>query len=163
MTPLQRRYLAEIGIPVWKLRTAQPTRADADTVRSDAGPAGLSQATPTQRAPLASVVAPAAPVVAPNAPLAAAAGLGPTEPAASAAGQAHTWETLADAVRGCRLCGLHKTRTKTVFGVGRRDARLLVIGEAPGADEDRQGEPFVGRAGQLLNAMLLAIGFERGD
>jgi DNA polymerase len=58
---------------------------------------------------------------------------------------------------------LHATRTQTVFGVGKRDAELLVIGEAPGADEDRQGEPFVGRAGQLLNAMLHAIGFARGD
>ena len=50
-----------------------------------------------------------------------------------------------------------------MFGVGRRDAELLVIGEAPGADEDRQGEPFVGRAGQLLNAMLRAIGLARGE
>jgi uracil-DNA glycosylase len=58
---------------------------------------------------------------------------------------------------------LHKGRTQTVFGVGRRDARLFVIGEAPGADEDRQGEPFVGRAGQLLNAMLRAIGLPRSD
>ena len=64
------------------------------------------------------------------------------------------WTALAAAVRACTLCPLHATRTQTVFGVGRRDAQLLVIGEAPGADEDRQGEPFVGRAGQLLNAML---------
>jgi DNA polymerase len=71
------------------------------------------------------------------------------------------WATLAATVRDCTLCPLHATRTQTVFGVGRRDAQLLVIGEAPGADEDRQGEPFVGRAGQLLNAMLHAIGHER--
>jgi DNA polymerase len=58
---------------------------------------------------------------------------------------------------------LHRSRTQTVFGVGRRDARLLVIGEAPGADEDRQGEPFVGRAGQLLNAMLHAIALPRSE
>ncbi|MCG7935710.1 MAG: uracil-DNA glycosylase, partial [Candidatus Thiodiazotropha taylori] len=51
--------------------------------------------------------------------------------------------------------------SQTVFGVGDEQADLLVIGEAPGADEDRQGEPFVGRAGQLLNAMLLAMGFKR--
>jgi uracil-DNA glycosylase family 4 len=73
------------------------------------------------------------------------------------------WEQLAHAVRDCRLCGLCETRTQTVFGVGNRGARLMVIGEAPGADEDRQGEPFVGRAGILLNAMLRAAGFERGD
>jgi uracil-DNA glycosylase len=71
------------------------------------------------------------------------------------------WETLAAAVRRCTRCALHRGRTQTVFGVGRHDARLFVIGEAPGADEDRQGEPFVGRAGQLLNAMLGAIGLER--
>jgi len=73
------------------------------------------------------------------------------------------WEPLAEAVRECRLCGLCETRTQTVFGVGDRSARLMVIGEAPGAEEDRQGEPFVGRAGMLLNAMLRAAGFERGE
>ena len=66
-------------------------------------------------------------------------------------------------MRACTLCGLHRGRTQTVFGVGKRDARLFVIGEAPGADEDRQGEPFVGRAGQLLNAMLRAIGLPRSE
>jgi len=73
------------------------------------------------------------------------------------------WESLAATVRVCRLCGLCETRTQTVFGVGSRAARLMVIGEAPGAEEDRQGEPFVGRAGQLLNSMLRAAGFERGE
>ncbi len=61
----------------------------------------------------------------------------------------------------CEKCELHKTRTQTVFGVGNADADWLIIGEAPGADEDRQGEPFVGRAGQLLNSMLLAMGLQR--
>jgi DNA polymerase len=76
---------------------------------------------------------------------------------------ASAWNVLAEEVRDCRLCGLCETRTQTVFGVGNRGARLMVIGEAPGADEDRQGEPFVGRAGILLNAMLRAAGFERGE
>ncbi len=71
------------------------------------------------------------------------------------------WEDLRMAVASCRACGLCETRTQTVFGVGRRDADLMLIGEAPGADEDRQGEPFVGRAGQLLNRMLAAIGLDR--
>lgn len=61
----------------------------------------------------------------------------------------------------CMRCELHQSRTNTVFGVGSESARLLVIGEAPGGDEDRQGEPFVGRAGKLLNAMLMAIGLAR--
>jgi DNA polymerase len=73
------------------------------------------------------------------------------------------WATLAGAVSSCTRCRLHETRTRTVFGVGRHNADLLVIGEAPGADEDRQGEPFVGRAGQLLTAMLQAIGLARDD
>ncbi|WP_096458958.1 uracil-DNA glycosylase [Sulfurifustis variabilis] len=74
-----------------------------------------------------------------------------------------SWEELEQAVAGCVKCGLEKTRTQTVFGVGNRTARWLFVGEAPGADEDRQGEPFVGRAGQLLNAMLFAIGLRRED
>jgi DNA polymerase len=71
------------------------------------------------------------------------------------------WDQLAAQVSGCVLCGLHTTRTQTVFGVGNRRAEVLVIGEAPGAEEDRQGEPFVGRAGQLLNSMLRATGTPR--
>ena len=73
------------------------------------------------------------------------------------------WDALATAVAACRACALCETRTQTVFGVGDRQAHLLVIGEAPGADEDREGEPFVGRAGQLLNQMLAAIGLGRGQ
>ncbi len=69
--------------------------------------------------------------------------------------------SLAQKVAICQQCSLHESRTQTVFGVGDPDADWFVIGEAPGADEDRQGEPFVGRAGQLLNAMLLAIGLRR--
>ena len=87
----------------------------------------------------------------------------PTREPTEAGDAARVWADLATRVRGCTLCGLHKTRTQTVFGVGRRDARLFVIGEAPGADEDRQGEPFVGRAGQLLTAMLRAIGLPRSE
>jgi DNA polymerase len=64
-------------------------------------------------------------------------------------------------VAGCGLCALASGRTQTVFGTGEFDARCMIIGEAPGAEEDRRGEPFVGRAGQLLNAMLRAIGLSR--
>jgi len=71
------------------------------------------------------------------------------------------WATLERDVSGCTQCALHATRTQTVFGVGPRDAQWMIIGEAPGADEDRQGEPFVGKAGQLLNEMLRAVGLSR--
>lgn len=71
------------------------------------------------------------------------------------------WSALEQAVRTCQRCALHQTRTQGVFGVGNRQASWLIIGEAPGVDEDRQGEPFVGRAGQLLNSMLKAMGLSR--
>ena len=71
------------------------------------------------------------------------------------------WRALRQQVENCQLCELHATRTQAVFGVGNQQADWLIIGEAPGADEDRQGEPFVGRAGQLLNEMLKAIGLQR--
>ena len=71
------------------------------------------------------------------------------------------WERLADEVRACTRCGLHTSRTQTVFGVGNRQAQWMFVGEAPGADEDAQGEPFVGRAGKLLNAMIAALGLKR--
>lgn len=126
MTAARDRYLAEIGIPVWRLRA--PAAADAE--------------------PAASPAEPELAVPAPGGP---------------SAQSADVWSDLAARVAGCTRCALHKSRTQTVFGVGRRDARLFVIGEAPGADEDRQGEPFVGRAGQLLNAMLRAIGLPRSE
>lgn len=72
-------------------------------------------------------------------------------------------QTLRQCVADCKLCPLHQTRTQTVFGVGNEKAKVMIIGEAPGFHEDQQGEPFVGRAGQLLNAMLNSIGFERSD
>lgn len=71
------------------------------------------------------------------------------------------WEALITEARQCQACGLCTTRTQVVFGVGNRRAEWLVIGEGPGADEDQQGEPFVGRAGKLLNPMLLAMGVKR--
>jgi len=71
------------------------------------------------------------------------------------------WESLRQTVSQCTACDLHKTRTQTVFGVGNPQADLMIIGEAPGFYEDQQGEPFVGRAGQLLTAMLKSIGLSR--
>ena len=93
----------------------------------------------------------------------------PAKPEAGFESQADTespgdraaWSELETAVAECTRCELHTSRTQAVFGVGNRNADLLIIGEAPGRDEDLQGEPFVGRAGQLLNAMLAAIGFQR--
>jgi len=73
------------------------------------------------------------------------------------------WIPLKAAVSGCTKCGLHKARTQTVFGVGDENADWMLIGEAPGAEEDRLGDPFVGQAGRLLDNMLAAIGLSRRD
>lgn len=73
------------------------------------------------------------------------------------------WDALRAAVSACRDCPLHATRTQGVFGVGDTAADWLIVGEAPGADEDRLGEPFVGQAGKLLDAMLGAIDLKRGE
>jgi len=71
------------------------------------------------------------------------------------------WQGLRETVSGCTRCPLHESRTQTVFGVGDQKADWMIIGEAPGAEEDRRGEPFVGRAGKLLDEMLRAVGLGR--
>jgi len=73
------------------------------------------------------------------------------------------WQALEARVSACTRCVLHESRTQTVFGTGNRNADWMIVGEAPGADEDKQGEPFVGRAGHLLNEMLFAAGYRRTD
>ncbi len=84
-------------------------------------------------------------------------------PARPAAGGRETLDSLRETVLRCTRCGLSKTRTKVVFGEGNPDADIMFIGEAPGRDEDLQGRPFVGRAGQLLTRILAAIDLERED
>ncbi|NBD21123.1 uracil-DNA glycosylase [Aquabacterium fontiphilum] len=73
------------------------------------------------------------------------------------------WVALREAVQACRACGLCSQRQQAVFGVGHPQAQWMIVGEAPGEQEDRQGEPFVGRAGQLLDRMLHAVGLTRQD
>ncbi len=82
-------------------------------------------------------------------------------PAVSGEDPAATLAILRDQVSSCTACGLHQGRTRTVFGAGNPRADILFIGEAPGRDEDLQGEPFVGKSGQLLTKIIGAIGFER--
>jgi DNA polymerase len=87
--------------------------------------------------------------------------VGSERPAAGQESTARGWDELRACVAGCTRCELSQSRTNTVFGVGSPDADWMIIGEAPGAEEDRQGEPFVGRAGKLLDQMLVAIGESR--
>jgi DNA polymerase len=130
-------YLQAMGIEVWRLRGAPAP----DALRE--------QAAGSRASPLP--------------PESAVAAVGANSFASSSPVRVSdmTWDELATAVRGCTLCELHQGRTQSVFGVGNRAAGWLIVGEAPGAEEDKRGEPFVGRAGQLLNAMLDAIGLKR--
>jgi DNA polymerase len=129
---LRREYLAALGLTTW-------------VARGKAAPAMLEAA----NWPSAAIESSA------TVELSAA-----TEPpAAREAGV--DWPELRARVAACTRCSLSATRTQTVFGVGNQRAEWLVVGEAPGAEEDRQGEPFVGRAGQLLNSMLRAVGLAR--
>ena len=86
-----------------------------------------------------------------------------TEDMAEVSAEAMDWDSLRQTVSACTLCGLSQGRTNTVFGIGNPEADWLIVGEAPGAEEDRRGEPFVGRAGKLLDEMLRAIGQRRED
>lgn len=138
---LRAQYLQAMGIEAWRLRvpaeSAQSAVADAhDEPRSQAAAAA------------------AAPAPLPCSAVPAAANLDATVASLD-------WDALQERVAACTRCELHRSRTQTVFGVGVRTAEWLVIGEAPGAEEDKRGEPFVGRAGQLLDNMLAAIGLDR--
>jgi len=139
----QLAYLQAMDIQVWQVRHAPVIEeAVADVVEPVPAEAEAPPAPATQEpAGNTATIPPATPV----GPVVADMG----------------WSQLQETVRDCRLCELHESRMHTVFGTGNRNADWLVIGEAPGKDEDLQGEPFVGRAGQLLNAMLQATGLQR--
>ncbi|RLA32649.1 MAG: uracil-DNA glycosylase [Gammaproteobacteria bacterium] len=134
----RRHYLQALGVDLWQVRSA--TAAVADAAPTDATvamePAVEKPAPPPPR----DSVAP---------------------PLSKGAVADLEWEELEATVATCRLCGLCDGRKQTVFGCGARDADWMIVGEAPGAEEDRLGEPFVGAAGKLLDAMLRAVGLAR--
>ncbi len=146
----QRAMLAEMGVRVWQPESPLGWMDDAPP----SPPRGGEAAVPAAAAPMARPGAGAVTSVREPAP--------PVAPALPADIAALDWDALEQAVAGCQACGLCKSRKNTVFGVGDRQARWLVVGEAPGEQEDLQGEPFVGQAGQLLDNMLKAIGLDRG-
>lgn len=132
--------------------------ADAERVRGAYLRAlGIEQWVPRE----AGVPAQATLVAAPAPTVAVLGDLPAAEPAPRSGGS--DWDALRSEVAACVRCGLARTRTQTVFGVGNPGAQWMIIGEAPGAEEDRRGEPFVGRGGQLLDAMLQAIDVRRGQ
>jgi DNA polymerase len=187
---LRHRYLEAMGIPVWVRRT--PTVRTDGHATVPAAPPEKIPARPAPTSSIATVTGNLETAGAPiqisgrtsEASRASISERGPrtrvpdVPPKTSPIGEGATgaslhraprldpigdWDALQAAVSGCTKCRLHGTRTQTVFGVGNRRAQWMFVGEAPGADEDRQGEPFVGRAGQLLNAMLFAAGLKREE
>lgn len=154
----QRGMLREMGIELfWPASVAAQEAAVAESVQ----PVRLAP-TPVA-APAPTPVRPRAPepIPAPQRPATVVAEA-PLRQRLPGVGQME-WEALAQAVSECRACRLCEGRTKTVFGVGDRQADWMVIGEAPGENEDLQGEPFVGQAGKLLDNMLAALGVRRGQ
>lgn len=147
-------YLQALDIDVWQRRELISTRQSVAAVEKQ--PSAVRLAVGTVAAP-ATVSPPL--IVEPQRKPTADSIFSTPDAAVAAMG----WEALTQTVQNCTRCPLHTTRAQAVFGVGNRSARWMVIGEAPGADEDRQGEPFVGKAGQLLNSMLRAIGLARED
>ena len=144
----QRAMLEEMGVRVFRPEPPAGLMDEAPPGPPRGGEAAGSAAAAAVARPATGGVAPRAlaPVVA-RAPSGEVAGM--------------DWEALEQAVAGCQACGLCRSRKNTVFGVGDRQARWLVVGEAPGETEDLQGEPFVGQAGQLLDNMLKALGLDR--
>ena len=139
----QRAYLEAMGIPLYRRRGQGEPEVDP----SDEPPAPEPE--PGPEAEVGAAAVEAAPQV-------------EEEPAVMSPGP-DGLAALREEVAACQACALWETRTQTVFGVGDPQADVMFVGEAPGADEDRQGEPFVGRAGKLLDAMLAAIGLDRRE
>jgi uracil-DNA glycosylase family 4 len=151
----QRRnqYLDAMGVDVWVRRPGGPL---AGVGPWDARPLAPAEAADGEQvARVMSEVAERSPT-----PLPAPTAPAPFEPATRDV--AARWDALRTEVLTCTKCVLHQSRTQGVLGVGPRRSDWMVIGEAPGAEEDRRGEPFVGRAGHLLDAMLHAVGLNRG-
>ncbi|MHB1203548.1 MAG: uracil-DNA glycosylase [Acidithiobacillus sp.] len=164
-TEEQQRFLRllELSVPgrpaAGEGASSQPALPQAaaapQSPRQEPAPA-VSAPPPTSRKPAPPPLA--APPKVPAAPVRDAAAQGQRETVIAGL----SWADLAAMVSGCQACPLGATRQHAVFGAGNPQGRWLFVGEAPGAEEDRRGEAFVGRAGQLLDAMLKAMGLERG-
>jgi uracil-DNA glycosylase len=138
--------LQEMGIRLWLPPAPEPAAEPAPEASQPAPPP-----------PAAKAAVPLAPVPAPVPAPAVLQGPRPMGVAQM------DWAALRSAVAGCTACGLCRSRQNTVFGVGNEQAHWMLVGEAPGQQEDQQGEPFVGKAGQLLDNMLRAVGLLRAE
>ncbi len=150
----QRAMLAEMNVRVWAPRAETPAPVPASAAPQRQAPPVGDSPPPARPVPVAAAAAQTAAPAPQGRP---AAGLRP-RPAGI---ESMDWPALREAVAGCHACKLCNGRRNTVFGVGDERADWLILGEAPGENEDRQGEPFVGQAGKLLDNMLRALGLDR--
>ena len=183
--------LREMGLgPIWRLRTRKAEVSEADDAEREAAEPASTEtdatASPRVEVPRTPNPPPAAPAPAAGPRSSVAFQAGPhraarPEPAAASTPAAVRtapaapdpargaristleWDALEAEIRDCKACGLCERRKQAVPGVGDRQARWMLVGEAPGAEEDQRGEPFVGQAGRLLDNMLAAIGLKRGE
>lgn len=155
LDPRRHAMLAEFGIKLW-LPEPPPT-----PLAEDLAPAAALSPAPAGSAPAAPAPGAPAPVLKAPDGVCDATGTTPGRQARPVGIEAMDWSSLQAAVAGCRACKLCESRRNTVFGVGDPHADWLIVGEAPGENEDRQGEPFVGPAGHLLDNMLKALGLDR--
>jgi uracil-DNA glycosylase len=147
MSLSREQMLVEMGVaPIWVLRDAAEPAAEVESPAVAAAPVVAEKPSAAEPQPTARV----APVP-------------PQQPVAADAIAALDWPELTTQVANCRACPLCQQRKQAVFGVGDRNPDWLFIGEGPGADEDVQGEPFVGQAGKLLDNMLTALDIARGN
>ncbi|MBM3115375.1 uracil-DNA glycosylase [Jeongeupia naejangsanensis] len=173
---MSRHALDELGLgPIWirrdqlaaLARDAEPDEAPAPAASPvrDARQAVVAlSGTATTASPVAKTSrAPVVTVPDPRTRPAPVESAPPGDSARSRDIAAMDWETLEASIRSCTACALCENRSQAVPGIGDRTARLLIVGEAPGAEEDKRGEPFVGAAGKLLDNMLAAINEKRGD
>jgi len=168
-TERQRQMLQEMGIRLWAPADPQQQAAAEAPVQPpmaaqapDASPVAAPQARQTTASMAAAVAAPTtASTAGPMSTIDAPDDGGATSRKQMIAGL--PWPALRDAVVSCTACTLCETRRQTVFGVGHESAHWMIVGEAPGEQEDQQGEPFVGAAGQLLDNMLHALRLTRGE
>jgi DNA polymerase len=148
-TERQRAMLSAMGITLWSPdRDAAEPAEPVEVVAAGAMRSEVARQAPAPRRTASALPAAAAPA-------------GARTVVEDAEIASLDWESLRARVAACRACRLCESRTQTVFGVGHREAQCMIVGEAPGENEDRQGEPFVGAAGQLLDRMLYAIGLTR--
>jgi DNA polymerase len=151
VTARRERILEEIGVgPRWRLRQTQ----------SATQPSVVSRQLAAEPAPVVDTARPTLQIE--NSPPTTRVSAALTLDDRATRIAALDWPELKSLVAGCTACQLCKTRTNTVFGVGDERAEWMIVGEAPGAEEDARGEPFVGQAGRLLDSMLVAVGLKRG-